>query len=341
MTDSTAPQETPREPQGPPRVPKLDLPAALKLLEQLDKDTQHYIDEVDHRHAMAFANRAHLRYALGFSPTAVLDDFWMSARCLTGDAALHLARHTDEQLLTRRILPVELGLLSGHVELSKRLAASYALPTLAISAGVGGPRLRQEGRVLSPGLLGEPIGHVQHLLGLAAAVYAGCLGSAVRGYADEVQLTLRLLAEAKFRGKLDDGARQIMVRYTGLCEVLQELVQPSGRNLPAILADQIERYTTRLARTAGDAFFAPTKPLRYMDTSVLALMALMRLVDRPMESFPPHPEVTPAAVPYMDFVTVMFEAERELPPPPGDGTEKAVEAMEAMGAQRVDGPKEP
>lgn len=309
-------QESPRpEPQGPPRIPGLDVDAAMALHQELDSEVERYVGEFDHRHAAAYASRAHMRYALGFSPEDVLDDFWMAARCLAGEASLFLARHPPEQLLTRRILPVEYGVLGGHLEIARRLAASYALPTLAIHAGVGGSELRSEGRVISPGLLGEPVAHPQHLLGLAAAVYAGALGSAVRGYGDEVQMTLRLLAQVQFKGELSEAHKQLMVRYTGLCEVLLELVQPAGRNLPAILADQIERYTARLAQSSQEAFYKPNKPLRYVDTSSLALMGLMSLLDHSLSSFPPHPEVTPSAVPYLDFVRAMTQAERYVEPP--------------------------
>jgi hypothetical protein len=311
MSDATAPPEERPVPEGPPRVPRLDVEAAGSLHEALDKEVERYVGEFDHRHAGAYASRAHLRYALGFAPVAVLDDFWMAARCLAGEAALFLARHPPEQLLTRRILPVEYGVLGGQIEIARRLAASYALPALAIHAGVGGAPLRQEGELLSPGLVGRALTQPQHLLGLAAAVYAGALGSAVRGYADEVEMTLRLLAQADYRGPLDEGQKQTMVRYTGLCEVLQELVRPAGRNLPGILADQIERYTAKLAAGAGEEFYSPRKPLRYMDTSSLALMALLSMVGHPLEGFPPHPEVTPAAVPYLDFVAAMAEIDRE------------------------------
>jgi hypothetical protein len=331
-------QEAPAPaPVGPPRVPGLDVEVAMGLHGELDREVERYVGEFDHRHAGAYASRGHMRYALGFSPEDVLDDFWMAARCLAGDAALFLARHPPEQLLTRRILPVEYGVLGGHLEIARRLAASYALPTLAIHAGVGGAELKAEGRIISPGLLGKAVEHPQHLLGLAAAVYAGALGSAVRGYGDEVQMTLRLLAQVQFRGELSEAHKQLMVRYTGLCEVLLELVQPEGRDLPAILADQIERYTARLAQGAGESFYKPSKPLRYVDTSSLALMGLMAMLDHSLSSFPPHPEVTPSAVPYLDFVQAMTQAERHVEPPQDmalpEGLASLVEQGQAPGQE--------
>ena len=310
---------------GPPRVAGLDVEQAERLIAELDGEVDRYVGAYDHRHAPAYVSRAHLRFAAGYAAPAVLDDFWMASRCLAGEPALHLSRHAPEQLLTRRITPVEVGILGGQLDLARRLAAGYGLPTLAIRAGLASEELLEEGRLLSPGLLGEPIKHPQHLLGLAAAAYAGALGSAIRGFEDEVALAIHLVGEVRFMGTLNAGEREVMVRYAGLCEVLLELVRSGERDLGGMLADQIERYTSRLAASLGEGYTSPKQPVRYIDTSSLTLLGLASMLDRDMLGFPPNPEVTPSAAAYKDFVEAMSQQHRaplevgELVPEVGQG----------------------
>lgn len=325
---------------GPPRIPGLSMQAAVKVLEELDGKVSRYVGELDLRYAQDYIDRAHMRYAVGWDAAGVLDDFWMASRCLASDFKLFLSRHPAEQLLTRRISPVEAGVLSGQIDLAKRLAAGYGLPVLTAQAGLGGESLKKEMNILSPGLLGQPISHPQHLLGLAAAVYAGALASAVRGYADEVLLTVKSLADVAFRGELSEGHKGVMARYSGLCEIILELTRPAGRNLPAMLSDQIERYTSRLKNNLGTVYLKPQMPVRYLDTSALSLMALASLTERDLKPFPPNPEMTPNAIPYMDFVVAMTEVDRS------EILEKEREEMERMAAhlsgmaEAVNAPKE-
>ncbi len=298
--------------QASPRVADLDMEAAEGLLAELDLEVEKYVGELDYRYAAAYASRGHMRFAAGGSAESVLDDFWMASRCLAANPGMHLIRHAPEQLLTRRIMPVELGLLGGQIDLAKRLAAVYGLPLVIGRAGLADAQLEAELRTLSPGLLGEPLRHPQHLLGLAAAVYAGCLGSAVRGFEDEVRMGLGLLSGAIFDGELTAAQHGTMARYGGLCTALLELTQPGERHLEAILADQIERYAAQTRAAHGQGYARPTAPRRYMDTSSMAILALARLAGYPLGAFPPDPSATPNAARYQDFLDAMAQ-QREQP----------------------------
>ena len=294
-----------------PRIAGLDLDAVKLQIENLDAEVKKYVGGLDHRYAAAYTSRGHMRFALGAPAQDVLDDFWMSARCLAADPGMHIARHSPEQLRTRRMLPVEMGLLGGQLDLARRLAAGYGLPILVGRAGMADAATQRELRVLSPALVGQPMTHPQHLLGLAAAVFAGTLASAVRGYSDEVEMGLRILAEAEFDASLSPAQRGVMIRYGGLCEAVLELVQPGQRHFSMILADQIERYSAQMRQTLGEGYTCPEAPRRYMDTSSMALLALAALAGYPLGDFPPQPAQTPQARVYGEFVDAMVAGREE------------------------------
>ena len=288
-----------------PRIALLDVAAVEIQMNDLDAEVKKFVGGLDPRYAAAYTARGHMRFAMGACVQDVLDDFWMSARCLAAEPGMHMSRHSPEQLMTRRMLPVEMGLLGGQVDLARRLAAGFGLPILVGRAGMADPQTERELRILSPGLMGEALRHPQHLLGLAAAVYAGTLAAAVRGYADEVKMGLRILADAHFEAELTGAQRGVIFRYSGLCEVILELVQPGQRHLTKLLAEQIEAYTAQLRRSSGASFTRPASPLKYIDTSSMALLALAALAGYPLGDFPPEPEETPHAKVYADFVDAM------------------------------------
>ena len=299
MTETDTPEVTPLT----PRIEGLDLVTTGRLLAHLDLELARDTGELGYPFAFMYAHRAQMRFAAGFPATSVLDDFWQAARVLVVNAGTHLNRFPPEQLLTRRILPVEFGLLGGQVSVAQRVANGYGLPLITARANLGGHALATEMRVISPGLLGERITHPQHLIGVAAGVYAATLASAIRGYDDEITIALNVLAAADFDGELAPGYKAAMLRYAGLCEALLELVQPGQRNFAAIIADQIDRYTSQLAHRLGDQYLHPTSPQRYIDTSSVAVFALALLSNYPVEAIP----LTPATAFYRDLLDAMSQ----------------------------------
>ena len=323
-------------PDRPVRVPGVDRDALVAVLEEVDEELSRFPGSLAYQYSAAYAGRAHVRFALGFEPNDVLDDFWMAARSLAADPELHMSRLAPEQFLTRRITPVELGLLGGDLDLARRMARTFGFSVASARASMGGAEFLKEAKIISPALVGHLIVEPQHLAGFAAAIYASSLSSAIRGYADEVKLNLKLLSEVSFRGELPEALRNAMVRYTGLCEVLLEFVQPTGRNIAGIIADQIQRSTMLLAQRLGKGFAAPTAPQKYVDTGALSLIALGALLDHDLSDLPPHPEVTPYAVGYAEFIEVM-SGERELPEVEGDlSPERAAEIARAMAGLPAD-----
>jgi len=328
MTDSQQSSSLPEE----PRLLGIDRDTGAKVLAEMDEELTRFTGSVAYQYWAAYANRAHLRFALGAPASTVLDDFWMAARAMAPDPELHLGRHAPEQFLTRRIMPAEFGILGGDVMLAKRMAISFGFPLPTCRAGLADYHIQTEARVISSALLGEGIRDPQALVGLAAACYSAALSAAIRGYADEVMLALQILADADYAGELSAGHRAAMIRYTGLCEAILELVQPGRRDLGGILADQIERYTTQLEARLGEQYSHPTGPQRYLDTAVLSIMGIAALAGYEIESFPPDPEITPHASAYAEFLTVMGDA-RVLPEDPEalSADELAAAAKSAAG----------
>ena len=257
-----------------PRIDGLNMDAASRLIAYIDLELTKDKGDLDYPLGFLYTHRAQMRFAMGFPAVDVLDDFWLGSRILVVNPATHLKRFPHEQLLTRRILPVEFGILGGHVGIIRRLANSFGFPLITAKAGLGGQDLATEARVISPGLLGEKNTHPQHLIGVAAGVYAAVIASAARGYDDEVKIALNLLANADFDDELEPGYKAVMLRYAGLCEAVLELVQPGHRDFGAIIADQLHRYHQQLSFKLGDQLQNPTSPQRFIDTSSVAVFGL-------------------------------------------------------------------
>lgn len=296
-----------------PRFPGMSREALARVLYDLDEALGRDPGSFEYRYVETYAHRANVRFALGLPANLVMDDFMMAGRCLSGDPGVHLGRHTEEQLLTRRVRPVEYGVLSGNLSLAERLAINYAVPAAQGRAGLGAPALTRELRILSPALVNEPILEPAHLMGLAASIYSAALAAAVQGYEEEVRFLLRWLAQAESPTALSDAERAVMVRYAGLSQALGEVVLPAGQPLEAMLADQIQRSTSRLKVVLGLEFQQPTHPHPYVDTSVLAIMALAIYTGRTLEGFPPDPDITPYARGYADLIEFMLHRPPEEP----------------------------
>jgi hypothetical protein len=295
-----------------PRIAGLDVEVAERMLEELGKKVEYKDEKLEPSYAGAFVARAHLRFAAGWDPGEIVTDLWYAGRCYGIDPGQHLSRFAYEQLLTRRIVPVECGILGGQLDLCKRLAAAYGLPLVTGLGGLATPELAAELKTLSPALCGQPIMHPQQLLGLAAGVYAAALASAARGYADEVKIAIQTLNKAAFRGELDDTQKAIFRRYAGLCEGLAELVAPGGRDLGKLLGDVVAVYTGYMRGQLGDAWVSPKGPTRYVDTGVLAVLGMAILTQYPLGAFPAEGETRPEVLAYADFVDAMREGrERE------------------------------
>jgi hypothetical protein len=297
--------------ESAPRVEGLDTGAVDRLLLELGQKVEYADEKLQPAFAGAFVARAHLRFAAGWDPGEVVSDLWYAGRCYAIDPALHLSRYQYEQLLTRRIVPVECGILGGQVDLGKRLAAAYGLPLVTALGGLATPELARELKALSPALTGQPISNSQHLLGLAAAVYAAALGSAARGYADEAKVVLQTLHRASFRGELSDMHKLVLRRYTGLCEGLAVLMGAPGRDLAEILAEVVVAYNTYMRAQVGDAWTCPTGPTRYLDTGVLSVIGLALLTGFDIGAFPEAGESRPEVLAYNDFVAAMVEGRRD------------------------------
>ena len=297
--------------QGAARVQGLDVEAAACLLEDLGRKVEYADEKLEPAYAGAFVARAHLRFAAGWALDDVVSDLWYAGRCYGIDPALHLARHQYEQLLTRRIVPVECGILGGQVDLCKRIAAAYGLPLVTALGGMARVELAAELKTISPALTGKPISHPQHLLGLVAGVYAAALGSAARGYADEVVVALGVIDKVTFRGELSETQKMVLQRYTGLCEAMAVLVGKSRGKLPEILGNAIAVYEKYMSSQLSEAWRCPTAPVRYMDTGVLAVLGLVLLSDFDMGTFPAAGETRQTVLAYSDVFDAMRQGRAE------------------------------
>ncbi|GMV40903.1 MAG: hypothetical protein AMXMBFR64_26190 [Myxococcales bacterium] len=299
-----------------------------------------YVDEIDYRNLSWYVSRACLRYALGGDPAAVTDDLWLAARCLQGRESMHLDRIPVERFLTRRILPIELGLLSGQPAITRDLAegAGFSVPT--VIANESEELFREAGRLTSWFRRGSCATH-QDLAGLGAVVFGGALAAISRGFDDEAALGLNLFADARepFRHvEPPEKVAAVLRRYDGLLLSLACLLRNEPDRLAHVLAGVVEGYCADLRHKLGAELLTPTEPHHYLDLSSLAILAIaaLRRMEVPVSSDGP---VGGYAAIYRFFMT---SPPREAQPLSGlDEQSKALLRSMGVSDETIDGAQEP
>ena len=293
------------------RVQGVEEAALLDLIRTLDERLQVYADEIDIRNYGLYVDRAQARFAVGFPLMTIIDDFWLASRCLEGRAELHHLKHPVEKLRTRRIEPVELGLLGGQTTIMLSMAEHFAFPILPVLAHTAPQEVRNEAAHCSVFFSTERIEGLRDLVGLAAAVWSAGLGAIIRGADDEAKLALDVVdtaAEAVgVHGGPDEPAP--LVRYLRLNRGLRLLVDRNGAPLPKLVGEIVAGHLATLERvreTEPDKWARPPRAASYFDTSTAALLALAVLKAVPVEAA----EIPAHAAPYRELFEAMGEVDR-------------------------------
>lgn len=280
-------------PVAAPRAPfeALAVEAARAQVAACDTALIKYVDETDYRNLQWYVSRASLRYALGDEPAPLTDDLWLAARCLHGKEGMHLERVPVEKFLTRRILPVELGLVSGQPALTRDLAEGAGFPLSRVLANDSEDLYREAARLTSFFRRGSCATH-QDLAGLGAVVFGGALSAIARGFDDEAALGLNVFAEAREPFQQVEPPAPVAAtvrRYDALLLSLACLLRDEADRLAHVLAGIAEAHCNELARKHGDELLRPTEPHPYLDLSTLAILAIaaLRGMDVPLETAGP------------------------------------------------------
>ena len=293
-------------PRGAARVAGVDLAAIDARLKECAEFFTKHCDEADYRNLDWYQWRMQLRFAAGDDVYEVVDDAFMAARCLHERHAMHLELKPPEMFMTRRIMPVELGIISGMPMLTLEFSATYGLPLMMVLGGTAPEDLMSEANLMTSYFRRGFCADFAELTGLSAVIYAGVIAAIGRGFDDEATLGINTYAKARdsLRGMPPASLLPKIKRYDALITALACLCAGNIEMIGDVLAPEAEAFEAEQRRRGGEAYLSPSKmPVaKYFDTAILTILALIVLRGETIVL----PE-TGAIAAYRDFVRGLTE----------------------------------
>lgn len=293
-------------PRGAARVKGVDLAAIDARLKECAEFFTKHCDEADYRNLDWYQWRMQLRFAAGDDVYEVVDDAFMAARCLHERHAMHLELKPPEMFMTRRIMPVELGIISGMPMLTLEFSATYGLPLMMVLGGTAPEDLMSEANLMTSYFRRGFCADFAELTGLSAVIYAGVIAAIGRGFDDEATLGINTYAKARdsLRGMPPASLLPKIKRYDALITALACLCAGNIEMIGDVLAPEAEAFEADQRRRGGEAYLSPSKmPVpKYFDTAILTILALIVLRGETIVL----PE-TGAIAAYRDFVRGLTE----------------------------------
>ena len=308
-------QEYIPQPRGAARIEGIDIAAVdERLAECSDYFTKH-VDETDYRNLDWYLWRMSLRYAAGDDIIEVVDDAFMAARCLHERHAMHLELKPPEMFMTRRIVPVELGILSGMPMLTLEFSATYGLPLMMVLGKTAPEEIMSEAHLMTSFFRREFCADFVELTGLSAVIYAGVIAAIGRGFDDEATVGLNAYAKARdsLRGMPPKALLPKLKRYDALNTALACLCAGNFDMIGEVLAPEADAFLEEQAKKLGKSWLSPDKmPVpKYFDMSILTILALAALRGKIVEL-----PKTGAIAHYQDFIKGLTEVpERRIEVP--------------------------
>ncbi|NUN15400.1 MAG: hypothetical protein HUU55_17385 [Myxococcales bacterium] len=253
-------------------------------LQGYDDLLKKYMDPLDYRNLNNYLARASIRYVLGWPTVDWLDDLYWAFRCIHTRGDMHLDRVPPERFITRRMLPIELALLSGQPVLVADVADELGL-SVAVLMDHGSEELDREAELLTGFFRRGSSATYQDLSGLGAIVYVASLTALARGFDDEAALALNLYGAARQALSHVHPEKNVVDRfrrYDRLCLGVACLLNQDSERLGALIGELVEHYDLELRGKLGDCFARPPEIQRYFDSGSLALCALSVLREMPI-----------------------------------------------------------
>ena len=262
-----------------PRINELDQEKVQSLLAECEEHFTKHVDEIDYRNFEWYLHRAHANFAMGTPIKAIMDDLYLAARCLHERERMHLELRPMERFLTRRIVPVELALMSGQPVVTLEMSAAFGLPIMMLFARSAPDNFFTEANLLTKYFRRGSCLSFADLAGFGATVYAGSIAAIGRGYDDEVAVALNKFADARagLSGEPTGYAVTPFKRYDGLLLTIALILRGEYEEVATQLGVVLDRYLESQLSKDRAAFLAPSTHQRYIDLSVVALLAVCAL----------------------------------------------------------------
>ena len=163
-----------------------------------------------------------LHYAAGDDIFQIVDDAFLAARCLHDRHEMHLDLKPPEMFMSRRITPVELGILSGMPMLTLEFSATYGLPLMMVMGNTAPEDIMSEANLMTSYFRRGFCADFVELTGLAAVIYAGVIAAIGRGFDDEATVGINTYSKARdsLRGNPPKAILSKLQRYDSLITAL-------------------------------------------------------------------------------------------------------------------------
>jgi hypothetical protein len=307
-------------------------------LERNQQALTRYTDECSLFNLRPWLDRAGLLVLTGAPLEEALEACHRAALCLRENVALHLYRVPVQKFRTRRLEPLELGLLSRDVTLMRDLAADFGLSLHQVLAGMAEAEVMAEVGTLTgyfrPRAEGQPEPlKPADLAGLGALAYAAALSEVMQGFEDEAGMSLDVfLGALHAAGVAPDPAASTghpaLDRYVTLAFALRAWVSPT----PELAVPWTARWLEGEAARRAALQVTEESLAEVLDRTTWGLLALAALRGAPCAE--PSDATLAGLLAFMRQSVARRAAEpegpRELPPEVAAELERRLAALKQV-----------
>jgi hypothetical protein len=247
-----------------------DAPARAWLA-QTGAEMASYLAPTVHTFLPLFLGRADVRARLGQPPADVLAELVGAARCWAANAPLYLHTLPLHRLRSRRLVPLELAVITGDAGAVAALSDTVATDAMSVIAGTEPDALSREIATVAGGPLASPPSDLSGVAGRLALLYWLALAAVVRGERHAFDAT-RMLAAPWLTDLPAEGA---VGRLAALHHALAAVAAHDAAACAAAIATHTrlhdaEAPARQAAAAAGDAPFPGALDLAGLATAQLA-----------------------------------------------------------------------
>lgn len=166
-----------------------DPTACSRYLAETDEQLTRYIDETHRSYLELYLGRAHARHVLEEPAEAVVRELWLAARTLHEHAELNLAKWPPQRIKSRRILPMELALVTGDEDLVDHMADRVGMDLMPLLAGVARAVVAEEVQTLTSWFATRRMTDPTDLPGTLAVLYCTALTAILTEESESLRLS--------------------------------------------------------------------------------------------------------------------------------------------------------
>ena len=232
-------------------------------LEETAETLKIYIDPAHHTYVDLYLSRADAKWALGMAPDGILEELWGAARCYAAHAPMYLTKWPRTRFKSRRLVPLELAVVTGDEDVIKDVAQTVATDPMMVIASMADAEVTEELGVLTGWFGSHEITGPADLAGFLAAMHWLALSALVRAEASTLKAVAVTTQEvvAAHRDLASDDATGALGRFLAVADGTAILASV-GKD------DSLVPALARYGRAAGATDKLDLTPLALMAAAV-------------------------------------------------------------------------